>query len=117
LIAVGKGLFPGGGHDYYTHYFPYYLEVVKNHNIWPNDVWYHYYYSKGSGLIFLSMLLTDPLSPQVVTMVFFTVSAVVVYCLLRKMTGSTMCANGCVLYLAAFVWTPDMPSLRNNMSS
>ncbi len=107
LIAAGKGLFPGGGHDYYTHYFPYYLEVIKNHNIWPNDVWYHYYYSKGSGLVFLSMLLTDPLSPQVVTMVFFTVSAVVVYSLLRKMTGSTVWSlMAVVLYLAAFVWTP-----------
>ena len=35
--------------------------------MWPNEVWYHYYYSKGSGLFFLGMLLADPLAPQLVT--------------------------------------------------
>ena len=67
LISIGlvwvlltRGLYPGGGGDYYTHYFYYYLDVLKHHGLAPNDVWYHYYYSKGYGLFFLSMLLTDP---------------------------------------------------------
>jgi hypothetical protein len=62
-LLLRSGLFPGGGGDYYTHYFYYYLEVLKNHGLAPNDVWYQYYYSKGSGLAFLGMLLTDPEAP------------------------------------------------------
>ena len=62
-LIVRRGLFPGGGSDYFTHYFYYYLEVLKNHGLAPNDVWYQYYYSKGSGLAFLGMLLTDPEAP------------------------------------------------------
>ena len=63
-MLLRRGLFPGGSGDYYTHYFYYYLEVLKNHGLAPNDVWYHYYYSKGSGLVFLGMLLTDPEAPR-----------------------------------------------------
>lgn len=107
LVTTGKGLLPGGGHDYYTHYFPYYLDVVKSHGIWPNDAWYHYYYSKGAGLIFLSMLLTDPLAPQLVTLLFFVFSCLLLFSLIRKISDDyhwPMVAI--VLYLAAFVWTP-----------
>lgn len=73
-----RGLYPGGGGDYYTHYFYYYLEVLKNHGLAPNDVWYHYYYSKGYGLFFFSMLLTDPEAPALATFccVAFAVVAV-----------------------------------------
>lgn len=66
-VLLVRGLYPGGGGDYYTHYFPYYIEVLRNHGLAPNDVWYHYYYSKGCGLFFLGMLLTDPEAPEVVT--------------------------------------------------
>ncbi len=107
LVTAGKGLLPGGGHDYYTHYFPYYIDVVKNHGIWPNDAWYHYYYSKGAGLVFLSMLLTDPLAPQLITLLFFVLSSLVLFSLIRKISDDyhwPMVAV--VLYLAAFVWTP-----------
>jgi len=39
---------------------------------WPNDVWYEYFTSKGFGLVFLSMLLTDDLASQTVTFCFFS---------------------------------------------
>jgi len=70
-----RGLYPGGGGDYYTHYFYYYLEVLQNHGLVPNDVWYHYYYTKGSGLDFLGMLVMDPESPEVVTFCYVTLAA------------------------------------------
>ena len=79
LLLVIKGLYPGGGHDYYTHYFYYYQSVIKHGGIWPNEVWYHYYYSKGLGLYFLGMLLTDPLAPQLVTSCFMAVAAAAFY--------------------------------------
>src|SRR5581483_4281714 len=64
IFLLVKGLYPGGGHDYYNHYFQFYKRVIDTGSILPNDVWYHFYYSKGAGLYFLGMLLTDPLAPQ-----------------------------------------------------
>src|SRR5580692_988687 len=66
-LLLRRGLYPGGGSDYFSHFFYYYLAVVKNHSLAPNDVWYHYYQSKGSGLVFLGMLLTDPEAPALTT--------------------------------------------------
>ena len=34
-LLLRRGLFPGGSGDYYTHYFYYYLEVLKNHGFAP----------------------------------------------------------------------------------
>jgi hypothetical protein len=74
LVTVGavwlllvRALLPGGSPDFFLHYFYYYLEVLRNHSLAPNDVWYHYYYSKGYGLVFFSSLLTDPEAPALVT--------------------------------------------------
>ena len=50
-LLMVRGLYPGGGGDYFTHYFYYYLDVIQNHGLVPNDVWYHYYYSKGAGYL------------------------------------------------------------------
>ena len=107
LIAVAavwllllRGLFPGGGGDYYTHYFYYYLEVLKNHGLAPNDVWYHYYYSKGSGLAFLGMLLTDPEAPALTTYPCVVFAAVAIATLAARMAHNSLWpAAGAVIYL------------------
>ena len=85
LLAIVKGLYPAGGHDYYTHYFYYYVTCLKNHGIWPNDVWYHYFYSKGEGIFFLGMLLTDPLAPSIVTYCFTIVAMVALFLMIDRM--------------------------------
>src|SRR5580704_10873584 len=111
LIAVAavwllllRGLFPGGGGDYYTHYFYYYLEVLKNHGLAPNDVWYHYYYSKGSGLAFLGMLLTDPEAPALTTFPCVIFAAVAIATLAARMApGSLWPAAGAVIYLLYYL--------------
>ena len=69
IYLLLAGLYPGGSGDFYTHYFYYYLAVLNNHGLQPNDVWYHFYYSKGAGLTFLGMLLADPEAPELVTFV------------------------------------------------
>ena len=107
LIAVAavwllllRGLFPGGGGDYYTHYFYYYLEVLKNHGLAPNDVWYHYYYSKGSGLAFLGMLLTDPEAPALTTYPCVVFAAFAIATLAARMAPHSLWpAAGAVIYL------------------
>ena len=99
-LLLLRGLFPGGGGDYYTHYFYYYLEVLNNHGLTPNDVWYHYYYSKGSGLAFLGMLLTDPEAPALTTYPCVVFAAVAIATLAARMAPNSLWpAAGAFVYL------------------
>jgi hypothetical protein len=103
-VLLRRGLFPGGSGDYYTHYFYYYLEVLKNHGLAPNDVWYHYYYSKGSGLAFLGMLLTDPEAPALTTYPCVLFAAVAIATLAARMApGSLWPAAGALIYLLYYL--------------
>ncbi len=103
-LLLRRGLFPGGSGDYYTHYFYYYLEVLKNHGLAPNDVWYHYYYSKGSGLVFLGMLLTDPEAPALTTFPCVIFAAVAIATLAARMArGSLWPAAGALIYLLYYL--------------
>jgi hypothetical protein len=103
-VLLRRGLFPGGSGDYYTHYFYYYLEVLKNHGLAPNDVWYHYYYSKGSGLIFLGMLLSDPEAPALTTFPCVLFAAIAIATLAARMApGSLWPAAGTLIYLLYYL--------------
>jgi len=107
LLLIIKGLYPGGGHDYYTHYFYYYQSVIKHAGIWPNEVWYHYYYSKGLGLYFLGMLLTDPLAPQLVASCFMAVAAAILFIAVRETAPATTWPMASVfLFVAIYIVTP-----------
>ena len=114
-LLLVKGLYPAGGHDYFTHYFHYYQSVLRHHGIWPNEVWYHFYYSKGAGLYFLSMLLTDPLASQLVTFCFFVVSAVALFQLARRISADTDWPWVAVfLYFALYIYAPGIGEFRDN---
>jgi hypothetical protein len=103
-LLLRRGLFPGGSGDYYTHYFYYYLEVLKNHGLKPNDVWYHYYYSKGCGLAFLGMLLTDPEAPALTTFACVIFAAIAIATLAARMApGSLWPAAGALVYLLYYL--------------
>jgi hypothetical protein len=107
-LLLLRGLFPGGGGDYYTHYFYYYLEVLKNHGLAPNDVWYHYYYSKGSGLAFLGLLLTDPEAPALTTYPCVVFAAVAIATLAARMAPNSLWpAAGAVIYLFYYLVSFD----------
>ena len=105
LLAV-KGLHPGGGGDYYTHYFPYFRHVLLSHGLWPNDVWYHFYFSKGATITMTSMLLTDMLIPEVVSYLYFMVATLCVYSMMRRWVNNRVIP---LLAMAAcigtFFWT------------
>ena len=47
-LLLLRGLYPSGTYDYYLHYFPYYLAVLKDHGLAPNDVWYPLLVLKGA---------------------------------------------------------------------
>lgn len=90
LLLIIKGFYPGGGGDYFTHYFYYNLSVIKNHGIAPNDVWYHYYYSKGTGLQFLGMILMDPEAPALVTFCYVLVATFAIVNLVSKISKMSL---------------------------
>ena len=103
-VLLRRGIYPGGGSDYFSHYFYYYLAVLKNHSLAPNDVWYHYYYSKGSGLVFLGMLLTDPEAPALTTFPCVIFAAVAIATLAARMApGSLWPAAGALIYLLYYL--------------
>lgn len=107
LLLLVKGLYPSGVHDYMTHYFYYYKAVVANHGLLPNDVWYHYYYSKGAGTFYFSILLTDLLAPSLVSFCYFVASTACLISLMSKISNLKL-APYCVVFLYAvmFIYTP-----------
>lgn len=83
VLLLHKGIFPGElDSDVWMHYLHYYKEVSVNGGIWPNDLWYHFYISKGAGLFFLASLLTDVMSAPIVSWCFVILTAIIVYDLL-----------------------------------
>ncbi|WP_407155599.1 hypothetical protein [Bradyrhizobium sp. STM 3557] len=106
-LLLVKGLYPSGGHDYFMHYFPYLRSVIERGGLWPNDAWYHFYYSKGAGLYFLGMLLTDPLAPQLVTFCFIVAGAIALFQLLSRLAPQTWWpCIGVILWLGLYIYTP-----------
>jgi hypothetical protein len=105
-LLLVKGLYPQGGHDYYQHYSHFYAAVIDNHSIWPNLFWYQYYLSKGMGVTFLGMLLTDALAPSLVAYCFAVATALALYALVRDFCSHTLWPwLAVVLYLALNVHT------------
>ena len=104
FLLLVRGLYPGGGGDYYTHYFPYYLEVVQSHTLAPNEVWYDYFYSKGDGLFFLGMLLTDPEAPALATFCVVLCASLAMAALVARMFPKSLwIVGGSVLYLIFYI--------------
>ena len=64
--------------------------MIDHAGLRPNEVWYQFFYSKGAGLYFLGVLLTDPLAPQLVTYCFVAVAGLVVYRLVLRFTASPL---------------------------
>jgi len=108
-LFLRHGIFPGGNADYYTHYFYYYLAVLKNHGLSPNDVWYHYYYSKGNGLVFLGMLLADPTAPPLTSYVCVLFAAIAIWTLAARMApGSLWPTAATLVYLIFYIFGPNL---------
>jgi hypothetical protein len=114
-LLLVKGLYPAGGHDYYTHYFSYLRSVITQGGLWPNDVWYHFYYSKGAGLYFLGMLLTDPLAPQLVTFCFIIASSIALFQFLSRIAPQTWWPHiGVILSIGLYIYTPGVAEYKAN---
>jgi len=91
FIYVKHCLYTGDG-DYLTHYLPYHMFVLENGNLFPNEIWYHFFYSKGAGLVLLLMQLTDVHAVTLVSFSFAIFSILLCSCLLyRGIKNSVVC--------------------------
>jgi hypothetical protein len=101
-----KVLFPNGTGDYFTHYFPYYMEVTEKGNILPNMIWYHFFISKGAGDIFFTILLGDALSPLSVSLVMYLLSLAMTWSFIRRTTNDALVALfGTAVLASGLIWT------------
>lgn len=115
LFLFIKGAYPSGGHDFFNHYFTYYKEVVDSGNLGPHTTWYQFYYSKGLGLYFMSMILLDPFAVHLVGMTFVILSACIVYDLLKSPDGSRLLPLfGVAAYLMFYITTAGRGSFAAN---
>jgi len=97
-LLFSKGIYP----DIYTndtmgHYLPYYRAVVERGGIWPNEFFLHFYYSKGAGLFFLAIALTDLQGPQLVSYLMLVWASFALYALARAASRSDWLAGLAVL--------------------
>lgn len=68
----------------WEHYLHYYRLVLASGSTGPNEVWHHFYNSKGGGLVFLVNVLSDVFSVQVVSGCFAVVSGFIILDLLLR---------------------------------
>jgi hypothetical protein len=106
-LLLMKGLYPRWGQNYYNHYFPAYQAFLEHGSIWPNEVWELYFYVKGDGLFFLGMLLTDPLTQQLVVFCFLSAAGLATFLFIRRVAPNTHWPIiGVMLFFAVYIYTP-----------
>lgn len=88
MLLLTRGLYPGTtSNDVWSHYLPYYREVLQSGSTLPNELWYHFYISKDAGLVHMLGVLSDPLAAQLVSWSFVVVSGVIVFQLVHRFAG------------------------------
>lgn len=89
VLLLTRVLYPGQcGNDVYEHYLPYQRLVIQNHGLAPNDVWMQFYYTKGAGLTFLAMLISDDLGSQIANFVLLLFCCALIFSIVRHLTLS-----------------------------
>lgn len=88
LLLLGKGLYPATlDGDVWVHYLHYYRDVLRTGHIVSQDLWYDFLQSKGAGLFFLSTVLGDALSVQLVSWCYTLVAGLIVFDLIKRATS------------------------------
>ncbi len=88
LLLLGKGLYPATlDGDVWAHYLHYYRDVLRTGHIVSQDLWYDFLQSKGAGLFFLSAVLGDVLSVQLVSWCYTLVAGLIVFDLIKRATS------------------------------
>jgi|GEM_PF-3287258 len=102
LLLLGKGLYPATlDGDVWVHYLHYYRDVLRTGHIVSQDLWYDFLQSKGAGLFFLSVVLGDALSVQLVSWGYTLVAGLIVFDLIKRATSdATWAITGVTAFFA-----------------
>ena len=99
-----NAIYPAGsGCDVYNHYLPYLKEVVRSGGTTPNDIWYHFFYSKGLGISFFTALTGGIFGPKLVSFLLLLMCSGLVAHLIFRLTKSSLYALlSAILFLEVF---------------
>ncbi len=93
--------------DYLLHYGAYHHRVIDNHGIWPNQIWQHHFFSRGAGLNFFSIMLTDRMASPLTKIGLFGGTVLIMISLLRHVSKSWAWGlAGGAIYTTAFLYFP-----------
>lgn len=101
LVIVARVVFPiplEG--DVWEHYLNYYREVASSGRIAPNEVWSHFFLSKGASLFFFATQAGDLLATPLVSAAFIAAAALAIFDLLRRHLGMAWAMAGVTLFMA-----------------
>lgn len=98
-----KGLLPfETDGDIWGHYLHHFKIVKENSKIFANYLWYHFHFSKGAGLFYFFISLSDLLTPQIISalcVIFVSIILIdIVYTLSREKLWSLVAA---ILFLTS----------------
>ena len=103
-LLIDRGLaITGLEYDSYGHYIPYYQTVVERGATGINELWYHFWISKGAALHLVATLLTDIHGSQLVSFTLLTATLCLTTLLVYRISGSAtigLCAGA--LFVAPF---------------
>ena len=103
-LLVDRGLaITGLEYDSYGHYVPFYQAVVEHGSTDINELWYHFWISKGAALHLVATLLTDIHGPQLVSFTLLTATVFIAVLLIYSASGSAtlgLCTGA--MFLAPF---------------
>ena len=105
-LFLCKVVFPTSDWDTIMHYDQYFTEVIRRHDLYPNNVWYHYFYSKGAGAFLLGILLSDQDGHKLVTFVSVVFASMSLASLLGPCRSRTVTLACIAAYLGIYVSTP-----------
>jgi len=94
--------------DYLTHYGPYYNAVIQSGSLAPNEWWYQYFYSKGAGLFYYSMLITDRSGPLLVSFLHLIAVSLLIYAIVSRVSGNRLWGiSAAIFILGMMAWPID----------
>jgi len=103
-IVLTKGLYPGSlDNDIWEHYFHFYEHVIQTGHIKPNEVWYQFYLSKGAGLFFIFMAMSDFFAPQLVSVIILLFVSIIIFDVTKVVTGDTAWSAAALIVFYAYL--------------
>jgi hypothetical protein len=86
FIYIRRVVAIGGGGDYLTHYGPYYEAVMRSGQTHNTELWYHYWFSKASGLGQILVICSEPNGFFVASFINLIIIASLIYVWLEHFT-------------------------------